>query len=617
MCGIAGAYLATNGSSRPELESLVAAIVQDQIPRGPDHQSLTTSRGQRSTVTLGHSRLSILDLSAANGQPMWDRAHRWCILTNAEIYNYLELRGELVRLGHEFRTTGDTEVALEAFLQWGPAAVERFNGPFAIALYDAQDERLWLFRDRFGVKPLFYHIAGGTLAFASTCRVIASHFGLKPDLAYVARGLRYWVFEDDSSTAPYEGVLALPASHYLEVSRQHCGGLHHRLHRYYDLRERVQSVRETIGTRSESALVDLVADHLRQAVELRLRSDVPVGVSLSGGLDSSVVAALAVRGHGAVTGFVFGHRDAEHSEGPLAEDLCRRLGIHAEYIWPTTEEIIQSCQATLDAQDAPFLGGSVVAQFLIFKRARAAGVKVLLGGQGADEGFMGYRKYFLFHLRNLIARRDLRSLPGYLVGLLRMGAAQIQAGTLAHYWGLRKRYSAQEGLKVCLRLPEPERLDLTFDASLPLWVRQMHDVTRFSLPTLLRYEDRNSMGNGVESRQPYVDHHVLELGLALPEALKIRNGYGKWAIRQAMRGRINDRIVSARFKRGFDTPDADWIEAGWGEALRSELSRRRHVVRDLLAPTAALEDIYSNRQLCHRPGAIEEALTLIWLGDRL
>lgn len=400
MCGIAGC-LATQINSIQE--NLIQKIITDQYQRGPDHQHIEKITATHSEILLGHNRLSIVDLTQHANQPMWDESGRYCIVYNGEVYNYIELRQQLITLGHHFKTQSDTEVILEAFKEWGVDAVNYFNGPFAFALFDKQAETLSLVRDRFGVKPLYYYIANNVLYFASSTKVIADHFNFQPNLQYVARGLKYLVYEDNTEITPYLNIHAVPAAHYLvaKFNKQ----LNVEVKQYYDLHANVLNLQQQLIQYNQQQLLNTVTEKLISAVQVRLRADVAIGVSLSGGLDSSSVAALVAHQQANVTGFTFGHPAAKKSEGPLVAKLANKINCQVEYIWPSSTEIISALPQVLNAQNAPFPGLSIVAQYLVYQRVKQAGIKVLLGGQGGDEGFMGYRKFQLFYLQQLLQQK--------------------------------------------------------------------------------------------------------------------------------------------------------------------------------------------------------------------
>lgn len=605
MCGIAGVF-----SKKLSETNLIHQILADQHARGPDNQGLEKYTGLQSEIILGHNRLKIIDLTNQANQPMWDDTHQYCIVYNGEIYNYLELRSELIHLGHRFKSESDTEVILNAFKAWGIAALDRLNGPFAFAIFDKQNEKLWLIRDRFGVKPLFYYIKDHSIYFASSTKVIANYFNLAPNLEYVARGLKYFVYEDDSAITAYQELLAVPAAHYLEVSINQ-NKLNCNLIKYYDLQNRVEKVKNEIANYSEKNLLNLLLEKLQRAITIRLRADVPVGISLSGGLDSSSIAALIAKKQDKTQGFSFANPDLKTSEGPLVKELAKKIGLQVEYIWPSAHEVSENLLGVIKAQNAPFVNLSVLAQYLVYQKVRQAGIKVLLGGQGGDEGFMGYRKFHLFKLQQLFNQRNYFAGLAYFIQLLPLFAAELNQ--VKFLWGQRKRYLNNK-LQSNLSLPFFPVVDLQ-RSQLETWHRQASDITRFSLPTLLRYEDRNSMAQSVESRLPFMDYQLLELGLALPEMIKLKKGYGKWCLREIMQHKIPESIRKARYKRGFDIPLSLFIKQGLGCDIRGLLEERKDKIREFLSSQNKINEIFSDKNLIQHPNLMGEVISLLWLAE--
>jgi asparagine synthase (glutamine-hydrolysing) len=269
---------------------------------------------------------------------------------------------------------------------------------------------------------------------------------------------------------------------------------------------------------------------------------------------------------------------------------------------------------TLDAQDAPIPSGSVIAQNIVFSAAHAAGFKVLLGGQGGDEALMGYHKYRLLQLRHLF--RERRYLAVLRAGIGLVPAVMGLRRSLSGLWWHRKRYLNVGGARHRLLLPEAAPLSLIASPSAPLWERQMLDVVKTSLPSLLRYEDRNSMGSSVESRLPFLDYRIIELGLALPESQKLRSGWGKWILRTAMAGELPDAIRLNPAKRGFDANESAWIRSGLGKAMRERLHDAGGRIGRFLPPGASIERWYSDDALRAPGNVFAEAGALLWLAGR-
>lgn len=610
MCGIAGWYSARE---IPTARSVVDMITTAQRRRGPDHEAVCTYESPSSVVTYGHNRLKIIDLSDDANQPMCDTAAEICIVFNGEIYNYLEVRDVLRASGHRFRTESDTEVIVEAFRRWGADAFEHLNGMFAFALFDRRDGRLWLVRDRFGVKPLYYAIEDESLVFASTPGPIARALCSEPNLEYASRGLHFWIYEDDSSISPYRDVRAVPAGAYVVASAEVSGPPAVEVHRWYDFGSRVSSLRDEVKSVSDRDLVQRLTDLLEQSVSIRLRADVPVGLSLSGGLDSSAIASVMSTGSAQPRAFSYGDPADPATEGPLVANLAHDLAIPVTFARLNDRERVDAYWETLDAQGAPFPDTSIVAQYTVFKAAHRSGMKVLLGGQGSDEALMGYRKFQLLLLREAVRGRDPRRTFELAWGFSMMLRGELSRAMT--YVRQRNRYMRQAGMRTSIRLPSPTPVNLLGKAQ-PGWRRQIDDMCTISLPTLLRYEDRNSTANSLETRLPYLDFRVAELAVALPDGLKVRRGYGKWVLREAMNGKVPDGIRLARYKRGFDAPRGAWVAAGLGASIRARLRELGPNIRDFVPSGGDSDRLFSDDRLTRDPTAFADATTLLWLGQR-
>lgn len=610
MCGIAGIISVASDLANYDL---VRAITESQHLRGPDALRVESIRADSPQLVFGHNRLKIVDLSEASNQPLWDHERKLCVIFNGEIYNFIELRAELKGRGHTFVTEGDTEVILEAFKAWGIDSVQRFIGMFAIALWDSEAQNLWLVRDRFGVKPLFVHETSDRICFASTESVLAAALDLAPDLDYANDGIEYLTYERDGPQSAFRNLRSLEPSHWMQIGFTGDGRLSSVSRRYYDLEAATEVRRTELAELSTIECINRLRKSLDSAISLRLRSDVRVGVSISGGLDSSLVAALAsVKIQDSMTAFTFGSVTDPFTEAKQVQEIVDRLAIETHYCAPSLSDIVDATWATLSAQGTPFPSGSVIAQYLVYKSARSRGVPVILGGQGADEALMGYRKYQFFLLQQAWRDHNYHKCLEYGIGFL--AALSSDFGSLADLGRQRRRFRPNGRISTLFPRTTPASLDHGLGVG-TVRKRQLQDVTRFSLPTLLRYEDRNSMGNSIESRLPFLDHRVIEIGLGLPESLKVHAGYGKWALRRIAADYLPKRVVSARRKRGFDVNQSRWIRDGLGKAIRNRLHDEQSAYRSFLDVELDIERRFTNELLSQGSTPFTEAMSLLWLSD--
>lgn len=575
MCGIGGTI-----SRNRELGPIIPLIISDQKKRGPDFSSHVSLSAENLEINLAHNRLAILDLTDESNQPFVDPKTGACIVFNGEIYNYKEIREQLFLLGDTFQTTGDTEVLLKAFLRWGNDVFNKLNGMFAFAVWSPKTQTLTMGRDRFGVKPCYYVYRDGQLAFASNTTALARFFKLSNDYEYLAHGLIYNLYEDAEGSSPFEEICSLPPGHFLEFQAEKL-----RIQRWYNLAEAVETERERIRSFSDEQILTKLEERLRSAVQLRLRSDVPVTISLSGGLDSALLASLSrVELRRELEAFTFGTLDDPRSEALLATESADRLGIKMNYVDAPIKDLPEIFERTLKAQGAPFAHPSVMAQNRVFEEMHKKGYRVSLGGQGADEGFMGYRKFQIFYLRDLIRRRQWLSVPGVGMGIMALLASDV--GGLQRLLLYKNRYSKATENYTPFRGVKSSQMKLGIDGYKNLSERQIADVGFASLCTLLRYEDRNSMGHSVESRMPYLDYRVMELGLALPNRLKIRRGYGKWILRRMADNRLPPQIINNRSKAAFSMDASEWLNGSLGEYIRAGIQPRISSISNVLSDRA-------------------------------
>lgn len=551
MCGIAGLF--GPGWSPAQLDAMVAA----QRHRGPDAHGV--HHDPAGEALLGHNRLSILDLSDAGRQPMTSADGRHWIAFNGEVYNYLELRAELA--GYPFRTRTDTEVILAAWQRWGAAALDRFVGMFAFLLWDAHARTLVAVRDRFGVKPLCYHAAAdGRLAVASELApLFAAGVPQAPDVGtwatYLATGA-----QDQGERTFWAGVRTLPPGHLLRWDA-HRGA---RVTCWYDLADRAGP---ELDPRPQADVEAEYVALMDESVRWRFRSDVPVGVNVSGGVDSSALLALVGRlerarlvDAGAVTAFTFVTGDPRYDELPWVEALLAHTR-HPHVACRLAPGDVPALAASVWAHTLePFGGIPTLAYARLFEEARARGVVVLLDGQGMDEQWAGY-DYYAAAARSGAGRR-LGHASGELLGEslgASLGASLVQGTT-------------ESPVRPGCLTPEFRALAEPSDVPRPfgdaLRDMQYRDARHAKLPRALRYNDRVSMRASTELREPFLDHRLFELALRQPADRKVRGGVGKWTLRRLVRELAPAQVAEAP-KRAVQTPQREWLRGAlrdWADA---------------------------------------------------
>jgi asparagine synthase (glutamine-hydrolysing) len=607
MCGIAGSISNKNFQLEQQV-SFIQNLLEKQIYRGPDHQDLTAISTEQLQVILGHNRLAIIDVNPSSNQPMWDEQKRFCLVYNGMLYNYLELRSNLQEIGFNFFSTGDTEVVLKAFMHWGLDALPRFNGMFALAIFDKKENLLYLARDRLGKKPLFYWQQGQELYFASTSHALAEHFKLQPNLNELANGLRYWTYGVNNATV-YQGLNSVAPCEVITIKYRPNLEITHK--KYYSLSSEVQLLKHKLSHQTPSNLIEQVHDLVTDAIKIRLRTDVNMGIALSGGLDSGLIAAFASKEQQNLTAFSYGSRDAVLTEANLTSLTAKHVGANVEFTYPCPNEMQAAFWQTLMLQDAPFPNFSIVAQYLVFKKARENNIKVMLGGQGGDEVFMGYRKYLLFYFQNLLHKGQYIAGSKFLMQLMPSFCQEFKA--LPNYFKNIPRYLAFDKNDRWHRFSSA--LDLKTKKGEELWLRQLRDIEQFSLPSLLRYEDRNSMSNSIESRFPFLDYRLIELGLALPDTLKLNQGYSKWVVREIAKNMLPPVIAHSRIKRGFDVNTPHWIRSGIGERLRESIKAHSNLLKTMHLVNQ-VDHFFSDDLLIKKPGRLAEAISLAWLASK-
>jgi asparagine synthase (glutamine-hydrolysing) len=556
MCGVAGVLCLDPGCDGSAHEPLVRRMCELQACRGPDDSGVAPL----GRACLGSLRLAIIDLSSAGHMPMRDESGRYWISYNGEVYNFAELRQELETLGHRFHSHTDTEVVLHAYMEWGERCITRFVGMFAFAIYDRQTGRLALARDRYGIKPLYYARAGGHLAFASEIKALRLAMG-GAELDY--RRLTEW-FLYRNVDAFDTATLQAGVSQVLPGTVVVLDGERITSHRVYDVVEQVAEAeyRRFAEARPE-AVVNEIEQLLVEAVRYRLISDVPVGVLLSGGLDSSMVTAIAAKETRQLTTFnvsVAGYPKLD--ERRFAAELCEHLGLRMVSFDLTAENFRQHLPRTVWLEDLPLTHPNSVAYYLISRVARAEGTIVLLSGEGADELFGGYRfnyrrKWYLARLMPLLRRiPDGLWNVGALLLFARLGMPVTSHGfreVLPPTVDLIDRYRRSGWLAAC----EEAYGFVARPADRAVLGAMLADLNDFLSP-LLRRLDRTSMGASEECRVPFLDHRLVHKAINLPVEYRIGKRANKWVLKQVAERYMPHHLVHRR-KKGFPIPVADYV----------------------------------------------------------
>ena len=597
MCGIFGIWKLDGAAVDQRIVQLATNAIRH---RGPDDEGylLVNTRAARAVACTGPDsdcrltlpdldrfgsehfdlafafrRLSIIDLSPAGHQPMSSHDGKFWIIFNGEIYNYRELRAQLTKHGHEFQTTSDTEVILAAYQQWGESCVEHFNGMFALAIWDTVAKRIFIARDRFGEKPLFYvHVPGRLFAFASEMKAlwaagVATREIHKETLALFTH---HGQVETGEQTT-YKDIQRLPQAHCLTLTAN--GRVEKR--RYWDIDPRV-----TIEGWSDERCIEQFRELLINSVNLRLHADVPVGSSLSGGLDSSTIVGVINRllpETSVQKTFSARFDEPSRDEGKWMDLVTQQNRVERHDVWPTAEKFFEELKSLFWHQEEPFTSTSVYAQWSVMRLSKQKRVTVLLDGQGADEMLAGYHSYF-----NEITDDLLNSfnLPGYLKW--RRDCLALH-GVVPGSFSRVLRQKVPTGLKDLVK----KRLRETTEAepANPVYPRDFRKVsslrkllwwhtTREGLVELLRYADRNSMAHSREVRLPFLDHHLVEFVFKLPDRFLMRDGWTKWILRKAFPDCVPWEISNRIDKLGYMPPQQRWLRGLiWENVMVDQLSK--------------------------------------------
>jgi asparagine synthase (glutamine-hydrolysing) len=631
MCGICG-WLRISGIQLADIKQMNHRAAH----RGPDGEGYWLWDGQSTTgqfvdvgsgevenrdgiLGMGHRRLAIIDLSTAGIQPMSSHDKKVWIVYNGEVYNYLELRTQLSNLGHKFHSSSDTEVVLAAYDHWGVDCFARFNGMWGMAIADLRRRVLVFSRDRLGIKPLYIWVKDGGLAFASELKQFFVLPGFKPIanldavVEYIDTGYEY------PPATFFEGPLAFESGCWAEVPFAQIASPV--FQRYW------HPERLTLTQANHSEILEQTRNLFQDSVRLCLRSDVPVGVCLSGGLDSSAIFGQIQRikkkdpAHPTFA-FSAAFDDPRFDERPFIESVRREFGGQGFYTFPTAEAFLADCDDFIFLHDEPPGSLSMYAAWSVMRLARQWKVPVLLNGQGGDELFSGYWPAYYLFLRQTFTHAPWRAmnhlvgavLPGgnpSLVGQLAPHLAQYQyrkkrnnRGMLCH--SLHSRgFSRNSNWAIVAQHLTPEQYRLRE-------IRQVH------LPRLLKWDDRNSMAFSIEGRYPFLDYRLIEWALSLPPEINLKRGWNKFILRESLAHVLPTRIQWRRSKIGFETPQSEWIRTTLAATLREWLahpSERLGGILDYSMMRQFADDLMNVNRL-HRMDERQIVLVRLFFLDR-
>jgi asparagine synthase (glutamine-hydrolysing) len=597
MCGIAG-IISPATNKLTDVQRMISCLSH----RGPDGEA--SWQNQNGTVALGHRRLSIIDLSDAGNQPMHYR-DRYTIVHNGEIYNYRELRNELSAQGYSFRSQSDTEVIPAAYDLWKEDCPRHFDGMFAFAIWDEQEQQLFAARDRFGEKPFYYVHSDDGFFFSSEIKAFR-HIGLRKNvngnllLQYLANG---FVQDAMDAGATFDNnIKKLPARHHLRFSLEK---KEPEVIPYFDLDTSYAPVpvEEAVSTFRRLFFA---------SVENRLRSDVEVGTSLSGGLDSSsVVAAIHhLKQTGSVQKtFTASFPGFDKDETVLAARVAKEFRLQHFIVSPTAEALVADLEKFLAQHDEPVSSSSVYAQYKVYELAKQHRVKVLLDGQGADEILAGYAKYIPWYLQELYSKKSpLFNKEQEAFGYRAFGWKNKLAARFPSLAAVQLEKKAIKKQTRSFFAADFVEEHLGRPSIFKPAVRTLNDILYFDvfgggLEELLRNADRNSMAHGIEVRLPFLDHQLVQFVFSLPSSFKMHNGYTKFIVREAMNEMLPKEIAWRREKIGFEPPQQEWM-------ANAQLQDKIHESKKKLVQEKILDPVIVNTAV--QPKAAHDAGNYDW-----
>ena len=554
MCGISGVI---NKNNKSVEELLIHQMTNIIAHRGPDSSGSYLYKN----IAFGHRRLSILDLSSSGHQPM-KYLDDLVITYNGEIYNFIEIREELIQKGYIFDSNSDTEVILKAYHCWGKTCVNYFNGMWSFSILDIKQKIVFCSRDRFGVKPFYYIENNDLFSFGSEISQLLLFIpnrilNKKIALDYLISGI-----EECSNETFFKDIYLLKGGHNLVFDLQTNS---YEIERYYNLKLSDQ----------KNTSVDDYIQELKRSITLRLRSDVKVGTCLSGGIDSSTISSFASKLYqNSNEKFMAIHaKSSEYKtdESEFAKIVSKISNINLNFVEPSYSDFKSNILSIIKIQQEPFGSLSIIMQYFVFKKAKELGCIVMLDGQGGDETLLGYERYYPAIVKS---KKGIAKLKALLQSSKNSRLSLLDTIKYQYYFSnyklrlKRLKFKNSFYKSEILNEYESEELRIISESYNDISILQKNEIESSQLPHLLKYEDRNSMANSIESRLPFLDYKLVELSLNTNNSLKIKDGWTKFILRKAAETILPKEIVWRKTKLGFNAPEKTWTKEFENEMIK-------------------------------------------------
>ena len=562
MCGISGII---NKNNCRVIQNDIQEMNDLIVHRGPDDEGYYFGNN----FAFGHRRLSIIDLSSDGHQPM-HYLDKYTITYNGEVYNYLEIKKELLKYGYQFDSNTDTEVILASYDKWGEECVNKFNGMWAFAIFDKEKNTIFCSRDRFGIKPFYYTEVDGKFLFASEIKQLLRFYNINYVNKTILGDYLLYGLEEHTNETFFKNIYKLGAScnliYDLKVHK-------YKIDKYFkvELNKKLESL-------SENESIECIKNRLYGSISLRLRSDVKVGTCLSGGLDSSSIAAIASKKFQEQTDekFIAIHAksiEKKTDESHFAQEVAKYCNLDMKIVEPYLEDITNNINEVFYTQEEPFGGPSIFMQYFVMKKAKENNCKVMLDGQGGDETLFGYENYYSVYFAGLLIKlklvqyvKDLLKLPNFKLSKKRIMINSISILMSRSMIDKIKKLFGINMLDIKIEI-DKKKLGYIFDFR-TFKQFQIRELAIRNLPHLLKYEDKNSMRHSVETRLPFVDYKFVQSALSMNDSLKFKNGYLKYILRKVVTNILPKNIVWRTNKFGFEAPTDMWIDSHKDEMIK-------------------------------------------------